>query len=190
MATTTNYGWTTPDDSDLVKDGASAIRSLGAAIDGTFLGLGKNVVQTAKTDVFTTTSNSFTDVTGLTVTITPSSATAKVLIVADVAGSSALSSHWRINGGNADDYIGDAAGARVRAAASFISSGALQLGTSQTRQTMVYLDSPASTSPVTYAVQARTVTGGTAIVNSSATDPDSDAHARTASSITAIEVYA
>lgn len=33
MATTTNYGWTTPDDTGLVKDGASAIRSLGTAID-------------------------------------------------------------------------------------------------------------------------------------------------------------
>lgn len=33
MATTTNYGWTTPDDTALVKDGASAIRSLGSAID-------------------------------------------------------------------------------------------------------------------------------------------------------------
>lgn len=35
MATTTNYGWTTPDDTDLVKDGASAIRSLGTSIDTT-----------------------------------------------------------------------------------------------------------------------------------------------------------
>lgn len=35
MATTTNYSWTTPDDTGLVKDGASAIRSLGTAIDTT-----------------------------------------------------------------------------------------------------------------------------------------------------------
>ena len=35
MATTTNYGWTTPDDSNYVKDGASAIRTLGSAIDST-----------------------------------------------------------------------------------------------------------------------------------------------------------
>ncbi len=33
MATTTNYGWTTPDDTALVKDGASAIRTLGSSID-------------------------------------------------------------------------------------------------------------------------------------------------------------
>ena len=35
MATTTNYGWTTPDDTGLVKDGASAIRSLGTSVDTT-----------------------------------------------------------------------------------------------------------------------------------------------------------
>ena len=35
MATTTNYGWGTPDDTDLVKDGALAIRDLGQDIDTT-----------------------------------------------------------------------------------------------------------------------------------------------------------
>ena len=35
MATTTNYNWTTPDDTALVKDGASAIRTLGSSIDTT-----------------------------------------------------------------------------------------------------------------------------------------------------------
>jgi len=35
MATTTNYGWATPDDTALVKDGASAIRTLGSSIDTT-----------------------------------------------------------------------------------------------------------------------------------------------------------
>lgn len=35
MATTTNYSWTTPDDTGLVKDGASAIRTLGSSIDTT-----------------------------------------------------------------------------------------------------------------------------------------------------------
>jgi len=35
MATTTNFGWETPDDTDLVKDGAAAIRTLGSSIDTT-----------------------------------------------------------------------------------------------------------------------------------------------------------
>jgi hypothetical protein len=33
MANTTYFGWETPDDTDLVKDGAAAIRTLGQAID-------------------------------------------------------------------------------------------------------------------------------------------------------------
>ena len=33
MATTSIFGWTTPDDTDLVKNGASAIRSLGSSVD-------------------------------------------------------------------------------------------------------------------------------------------------------------
>jgi hypothetical protein len=37
MATTTNYGWATPDDTDLVKDGAAAIRTLGSSIDTSFV---------------------------------------------------------------------------------------------------------------------------------------------------------
>jgi hypothetical protein len=36
MATTTNYGWAVPNDTDLVKDGASAMRTLGQSIDTTF----------------------------------------------------------------------------------------------------------------------------------------------------------
>jgi hypothetical protein len=39
MATTTNYGWDTPDDTDLVKDGAAAIRTLGQSIDTSMMDL-------------------------------------------------------------------------------------------------------------------------------------------------------
>lgn len=39
MATTTNFGWSTPDDTALVKDGASAIRTLGSSIDTSMAGL-------------------------------------------------------------------------------------------------------------------------------------------------------
>jgi hypothetical protein len=39
MPTTTNFGWTTPADTDLVKDGASAIRTLGNGIDTSLLDL-------------------------------------------------------------------------------------------------------------------------------------------------------
>ena len=39
MANTTNFGWETPDDTDLVKDGAAAIRTLGSAIDASLADL-------------------------------------------------------------------------------------------------------------------------------------------------------
>jgi hypothetical protein len=47
MATTTNYSWSTPDDTALVKDGAAAIRSLGTAIDSTvFTNAGNAIAKT------------------------------------------------------------------------------------------------------------------------------------------------
>lgn len=39
MATTTNFGWVTPDDTSLVKDGAAAIRTLGQSIDTSMMDL-------------------------------------------------------------------------------------------------------------------------------------------------------
>ena len=59
MATTTNYSWTTPDDTALVKDGAAAIRSLGTAIDTTVFnnasaGIAKTIVD-AKGDIIAAT---------------------------------------------------------------------------------------------------------------------------------------
>lgn len=39
MPSTTNFNWTTPADTDLVKDGASAIRTLGNSIDTSFVDL-------------------------------------------------------------------------------------------------------------------------------------------------------
>jgi hypothetical protein len=45
MATTTNYGWDTPDDTDLVKDGALAMRDLGQDVETSLFSItnGKNV---------------------------------------------------------------------------------------------------------------------------------------------------
>lgn len=56
MATTTNFGWTTPDDTDLVKNGASAIRSLGSAVDSALGQLTLNA-QTGTTYTFVLTDN-------------------------------------------------------------------------------------------------------------------------------------
>ena len=59
MANTTNYNWSTPDDTALVKDGAAAIRTLGTAIDTTVFnnasaGIAKTIVD-AKGDIIAAT---------------------------------------------------------------------------------------------------------------------------------------
>jgi hypothetical protein len=56
MATTTNFGWETPDDTDLVKDGALSMRTLGNSIDTSFVDLkggatGQNLRKNSNTDL-------------------------------------------------------------------------------------------------------------------------------------------
>jgi hypothetical protein len=56
MANTTNYNWATPDDTDLVKDGAAAIRTLGSSIDTSLVDLlggttGQVLSKTSGTDM-------------------------------------------------------------------------------------------------------------------------------------------
>jgi hypothetical protein len=56
MATTTNFGWETPDDTDLVKDGAAAMRTLGNSIDTSFVDLkggtsGQMLTKASNTDL-------------------------------------------------------------------------------------------------------------------------------------------
>jgi len=56
MPTTTNFGWTTPADTDLVKDGASAIRTLGSGIDTSLVDLkggtsGQYLTKNSNTDL-------------------------------------------------------------------------------------------------------------------------------------------
>lgn len=56
MPTTSNFGWTTPADTDLVKDGALAIRTLGNGIDTSLVDLkggttGQNLRKASDTDL-------------------------------------------------------------------------------------------------------------------------------------------
>jgi hypothetical protein len=72
MATTTNFGWVTPDNTDLVKDGAAAIRTLGSSIDSTMGELkggttGQVLSKTTGTDMdFTWITNVVGDITAVT----------------------------------------------------------------------------------------------------------------------------
>ena len=72
MPTTSNFGWTTPADTDLVKDGAAAIRTLGNGIDTSFLDLkggttGQILSKASNTDLdYTWINNDQGDITGIT----------------------------------------------------------------------------------------------------------------------------
>lgn len=74
MPTTTNFGWTTPADTDLVKDGALAIRTLGNGIDTSMAELkggttGQILSKTSNTDMdFTWINNDQGDITAVNVT--------------------------------------------------------------------------------------------------------------------------
>jgi hypothetical protein len=72
MATTTNCGWETPDDTDLVKDGAAAMRTLGNSIDTSFVDLkggtsGQILSKASNTDLdYTWITNDIGDITAVT----------------------------------------------------------------------------------------------------------------------------
>jgi hypothetical protein len=158
-------------------------------------GIGSNVVQTVKTNTFTTTSTSFATATGLSVSITPSSTASKVLLIAQLSvGMNSFGSpqgQWRFSGGNSTTYVGGAAGSRTRA----VWGGFGRSGIEDTTRpmllsfSMVVLDSPATASSVTYNVQVKTPSG-TVHLNKSSEDSDTSSYVRGASSITAIEVAA
>jgi len=183
---------------DLVSDWPTDSQDLAEAIaDGLDAagnaGIGSNVVQTVKTDTFSTTSTSFTPVTGLSVTITPSSDTSRILVI--VSGSVGISSGasgrpvLKVTGGNAGTFIGDAASSRTRTAMGGVRavslSGADHL---LSAITMLYVDSPATASAVTYQAEMCNSGAGTVYLNTTGTDSTNSTYVRAASAITAIEV--
>ena len=177
-----------PADSLLVANAVAA--GLSAAGNA---GIGSNVVQTAKTDTFSTTSATFTTVTGLTVTITPTSASSKILLLADVklSHSDAAGGYIvRLAGGNAAAYVGAAVGSRTQGLVGLENASAVAEHIRLLGQTFVYLDSPATTSATTYSVEIVQTRTGTAYVNQTGLDTNSADFPRGASSITAIEVAA
>lgn len=147
------------------------------------------VVSTAKTDTFTsTTTGAFTDITGMSVSITPTSSTSKILVnvtggcMGQVATSGFMLQLLR---DSTAISVGDTAGSRIRASMNGYSSDAGQL----VPFSIQYLDSPATTSATTYKIQFR-ISAGTFYFNRTQTDTDSTNFPRIASSITVMEIAA
>lgn len=144
------------------------------------------VKSATKTDTFTTSSTSYVDVTGLSVSITPTSASNKVFIIATTTGSGSAGTniaYLQLVRDSTALALGDAAGSRSQATGGFAALGT----NNQSSPSMSYLDSPATTSATTYKVQMR-VHAGTGFLNRSETDTSASNFGRYSSSITVFEV--
>jgi hypothetical protein len=151
------------------------------------------VVQTVKSDTFTTTSSSYIDITGLSVTITPTSASNKILVIYNTtvgAQSGQYSVGLQLVRNSTAIYLGDTAGSRTRSS-SWAWSESSQYAMIPTNGT--FLDSPATTSATTYKLQMINPYGSGGAVtylNRNQVDGDNAVAGRTPSSITVMEIAA
>ena len=134
-----------------INDGAVTSAKLDSG-----LGLGKigQVIQTYKTDTFSTSSGSFVDVTGLSVSITPSATTSKILISLTAIIAQGTTG-WNVYTQLLRDST--VVGSSTGGTSTQNFAGALFAGTAYVETIAVnYLDSPSSTSAITYKIQAKT----------------------------------
>jgi len=145
------------------------------------------VVQTVKSDTFSSSSSSWTDITGLSVSITPSSASSKILIMYSIIASESASqfASFRITRNSTGIAIGDASGNREPATTSSWGGGANNYLNSQSVQ---YLDSPSTTSSTTYKVQTISTASQINYINRNVRDNDAYYEPRTISTITVMEI--
>jgi hypothetical protein len=143
------------------------------------------VVQTTKTDTTSTTGTSFADISGMSVAITPSASSSKVLVMAALSLSQNTGMSYKVIRDSSDIFRGDAASNRARGIAGGTSMNEGMLDSYH----YCYLDSPSTTSEVTYKAQWL-VQNDTAYLNRPHTDSDLYYYTRGASSITAMEILA
>ena len=155
------------------------------------------VVSTNKTDTFTTAAAStWTDITGMSVSITPKFSTSKIMIVISMFGVL-----WQpgFNGvvldllrGSTSIGGGDASGSRPTTIGTNCSSGySTNLVDGGNQYHLTYIDSPATTSSTTYKLQIWQDTPASPIyINRTRVDGNSYPFARTSSSIIALEIAA
>lgn len=156
------------------------------------------VLQGVKTDTFVSSATvTDTAVTGLTVSITPTSSSSKILVIcnlgiaAENAQGGAAKLTRTIGGSTTQLSLANAAGSRSRG--SF--AGSAYRGSASSyllmvwHQSLTFLDSPATTSAITYGVQVSSLTVGT-YINRSGTDSDGIDTYRGVSYITVMEIAA
>ena len=121
------------------------------------------VVSVTKDTSFTTTSSSFTDITGLSVAITPSATSSKILVLMNIATSNTTSTGMAMTQlvrGSTAISIG-ASGETGEPATGYTAQAGYDMG----QVAVQYLDSPSTTSATTYKLQLKAPSGQTAAVN-------------------------
>lgn len=144
------------------SDGTTTLRTAPSGIVAASPGCILQVKQTIKSDVFTTTSQSYVDVTGLSVDITPNNSSSKIMVMVNLGNTG-------INTPNTNLF-------RILRNGISLPTGSTSFGSMfnvyvQTTGTIPisfsYLDSPpqGTTYPITYKLQIKNDSGGTSTVN-------------------------
>ena len=138
------------------------------------------------------TATSLTDVAGLTLDITPTATSSKILMIYHIAlGSSAINYRMQVGAMRDSTQIGVGAAAGSRARTAFASHTAYSNTTNVVqRLTQCILDSPSTTSATTYKVQVQIQSAATSYVNRMGEDTDDANVGRGSSGITLMEVLA
>jgi hypothetical protein len=170
------------------NDGAGALSWATLPSSGKIL----HIEQVVKTDTTSTTatSGSPVDISGMTVTMPASVATSRYLVSWDLSiGTTAtwwvhLTLVRRVSGVDVTPVVGDTAGSRVTVTTDANPAHAQATPASS----FTYLDSPATTSAVTYKIKWALMQAGTVYLNRSLTDTDGVICARSTSTITVMEI--
>ena len=147
-----------------IPSGTTLDIASGATItnSGTATGFGKvlQVVQAVKTDTVTTTSTSFVDVSGLSVSITPASTSNKVLVFVTLGGTANSTNTVLLNLVRDSTALAQPdSGSNPASMNNFPGGSSSHMGGS-----LIVLDTPSTTSSTTYKIQFR-VDSGTGFLN-------------------------
>jgi hypothetical protein len=181
-------------DTDMLATNAVATAKIAdAAVTAAKRGAGAilQVVQTVKTDSFSSnTGSSFVDITGMSVSITPSSSSSKILLIPSLNLAAATSHRhgWQIKRDSTTIHFADSASNR-RCVTS--GQGNPPNSVMNYHYCTPFLDSPSTTSAITYKLQVIGEGSNTNIyVNRTEHDGDGSDKFRFASSMLAMEVAA
>jgi hypothetical protein len=147
------------------------------------------VVQAFKQDTFSVGNSTWTNITGLNVSITPSSTSSRILLLSNIFAHGSGNSFLRMTRNGTVIGVGTQVGSREG-----VTAGDLYNPNDNRNQTfsMMYVDSPSSTSSVSYWAQTRAeqASGYITYVNRQTTDTNSFNRPRYASMLIAMEIAA